>query len=310
MPKLGQYLPILDSVFFLYHSRADAEGGKKFGGTGFIAGVPAEGFPGHFHWVGVTNWHNACQSGASVVRVNVKGGDFDVLEFGPEDWHFIPGGPDVAATVLPLQRQRHQAHTVGLTAFVTEEKRRANEIDVGDDVLMVGRFVDYDGVETNRPALRFGNISIMDAAVKQSTGYAGRSIVLDMHSRTGFSGSPVFVYRTPGSHFARSDPNNLLQSELFFGHTFLFLGMHWGQFPEKWQLRDGKITKEAEEGAALITDGKYVSGLSGMTCVIPADDILKVLELPALTETLREKEARWRAEGTFVRASVDRGGIE
>jgi len=44
-------------------------------------------------------------------------------------------------------------------------------------------------------------------------------------------------------------------------------------------LKD-KPLEEAE--SHLITDGKYVDGWSGMTCVVPTWDILKVLDLPKL----------------------------
>jgi hypothetical protein len=55
------------------------------------------------------------------------------------------------------------------------------------------------------------------------------------------------------------------------------LGIHWGQFPEIWQLSAGQI-----EEASLITDGKYVKGMSGMTCVCPSSAIWEVLNLPEL----------------------------
>src|SRR3712207_8445784 len=51
-------------------------------------------------------------------------------------------------------------------------------------VFMIGRFIDYVGAQTNAPAFRSGNINILDAKVKQANDYFGRSIVIDMHSRT------------------------------------------------------------------------------------------------------------------------------
>src|SRR5205823_82762 len=76
----------------------------------------------------------------------------------------------------------------------------------------IGLFVDHDGVTTNVPSARFGNISMLpnkNATIEQPTNYRGESYVVDMHSRTGFSGSPVFVYRTFGSDLTQS-----------FGHRF------------------------------------------------------------------------------------------
>ena len=55
------------------------------------------------------------------------------------------------------------------------------------------------GVETNNPAMRFGNISLNPTPIEQPNQSIKDSYCLDMNSRTGFSGSPVFMYRTPGS---------------------------------------------------------------------------------------------------------------
>lgn len=168
--------------------------------------------------------------------------------------------------------------------FLTPEKEKGQEIGAADDVFMVGRFVDYDGIETNVPALRFGHISIADAQIEQHSGYRGRSIVVDMHSRSGFSGSPVFVYRTIGSHFYDFQPGRFLTGG---GHFLSLLGMHWGQFPEAWELRTG-AKRKTKKHSSLITGGQYVEGLSGMTCVIPAEHIREVLNLPELA-AMREQ---------------------
>ena len=61
---------------------------------------------------------------------------------------------------------------------------------------MVGRFVDHDGGPTNLPAARFGNISIGPSKIRSELGKYVDTICLDTNSRTGFSGSPVYVYRT------------------------------------------------------------------------------------------------------------------
>jgi hypothetical protein len=134
--------------------------------------------------------------------------------------------------------------------------------------------------------LRFGNISIAAAEIKRDNGYRGPSFVVDTHSRTGYSGSPVFVFRTPGSIFARQD------SIMGGGHILLLLGVHWGQFPERWELTPtmAPVTEGAE--ASLITDGHYVLGLSGMTCVAPAWELLRLLKADPVAQQRREVEER------------------
>lgn len=293
MPQLGKHKVLLDTVFFLYPSEEHAAKGICYGGTGFFVAVPSRRWPDHYrHIHGITNWHVACQQGASAIRVNRCDGTApDVFAFGPDDWIFEPAGNDIAISPpIGLQANIHKATAIGIQMLVGEEEERDADISAGDDVFMVGRFVDYDGAETNAPSCRFGNISIASANIKQPTNHFGRSIVVDMHSRTGYSGSPVFVYRTPGSIFFDKAPEGrlrFLQPGTYLG----LLGIHWGQFPEVWNLKQRKpgMTQAAE--ASLITDGGYVEGLSGMTCVIPASAILRLVQNPQL-EAMREAVER------------------
>ncbi len=76
MPKIPP--EVIGSVFYLYKSREDAEAGSAFGGTGFIVAVPSELGDYVFPYA-VTNWHVAVSGGASVVRVNKKGGVVDIV---------------------------------------------------------------------------------------------------------------------------------------------------------------------------------------------------------------------------------------
>src|SRR5262249_39793502 len=152
-------------------------------------------------------------------------------------------------------------------------RKMGEPIDVGDEVFMPGRFIDCDGGETNIPSLRFGNISVMAGPIEQPNGYRGQSTVLDLRSGAGYSGSPVFVYRTCGSHFGETSDGDASQAEMWTGHTMYFLGLCWGQFPMPWEPKERSAAPTHNQATpSLITKGRYVEGLSGMTCVIPADD--------------------------------------
>ena len=273
MPKISPAL--LDCVFFLYKTREDAEMGKKSGGTGFFVGIPSEKFPQEKYVYAVTNWHNVLQNGYSIIRVNNVAGSVSIIETEPAEWEFMPRKDDIAVMPIPVGNNDYKIILIPTTMFVTEDVVNSMGLGVGDDVFMVGRFIDYDGEITNQPAVRFGNISIMSASIKQeATGYMGKSHCIDLHSRAGFSGSPVFVYRTPGTNF----DNKMVD----LGERFQYLlGIHWGQFPEEWKI----IMKDKlpnAESHTLITEGEYVKDLSGMTCVIPAQKILDVLYMPSL----------------------------
>lgn len=298
MPRIPQN--IFNGVFYLYRTPEEAKAGLNAGGTGFVVQYTGVGvFSTHYY--GVTNHHVACRDGFSVIRINTKDGGTDIIDLGPDQWEFLPGKYDVAAVPLTLDSNLHEIAAVGTHMFEEPDSEIrsmvASEIGVGEDVFMVGLFVDHDGVTVNVPSARFGNISMMPnplATIEQSTGYKGISFVVDMHSRTGFSGSPVYVYRTFGSDLtdrlsgAEHEFESLVirdggplgsSGRLRSKSYFRLLGIHWGQFPERWELSEVSNIVESRR-SGLITDGRYVEGMSGMTCVIPAWQILEVLDMP------------------------------
>lgn len=281
MPKLGEYRFILDNVVFVYRSAEQAIEGRKGGGTGFFVAVPAERAPDAYHHIYVVTNVHVTRNEPRTLRVNTRDGKVDVITVA--NWVSIANGPDVAVAPVNLDPTRYVVEALRADSWLlTKEELTRLELDAGDDVFMVGRFIDYDGIQTNRPSLRFGHISMKEANIVQSaTGYSGPSFVVDMHSRTGYSGSPVFVYRTGGSIFGK--PGTIVGG----GHLMKLLGIHWGQFPERWELARGAATRKDETDPAeaeLIVDGQYVRGLSGMTCVVPSWDILATLAAPQLVE--------------------------
>ena len=71
---------------------------------------------------------------------------------------------------------------------------------------------------------------------------------------------------------------------------FKVLGLHFAQFPERWEIKpDGKLRYETNK-ESLIKGKHYIDGVSGMTCVIPAWEIMETLNMPKL------KEQRERAD--------------
>ena len=61
---------------------------------------------------------------------------------------------------------------------------------------------------------------------------------------------------------------------------FYLLGIHWGQFPEEWEIRDRR--EVSSEARHLDGNERYVQGMSGMTCAIPAWEIREVLDIDEL----------------------------
>jgi hypothetical protein len=289
MPRVPEQ--VLDSVFYLYASEDDARSGKHFGGTGFFVWLPAtDGNENDTRgWIyAVTNWHLAVRGGFSVIRVNTENGPPDIFDLGPEEWHFDPKY-DVAITPVRLKNGFHKFSVVPTRIFCSELVAANQGIGPGDELFMVGRFVDHDGGETNQPAVRFGHISINPTLMKQGANeFSSACYCVDIHSRTGYSGSPVFVYRTPGSDLSditrranqrRSSPARLLAAGVnYFG----LLGIHFAQFPELWEV--GKHQPQENEALIAGENPTYVKGMSGMTCVLPAWTIGEVLNSKILVD--------------------------
>jgi hypothetical protein len=267
MPQIPE--DVLDAVFFLFPNKQSAEGGHKFGGTGFIIGIPSSASSTHTHLYAVTNRHVAIEQGNSVLRVNTRGGGSDTLEFDPSDWTPHPDGYDLAAMYLELDPDKHAIRCIPPSMLIGVTEHRAT---LGDNVFMVGRFVDHDGGVTNTASVRFGNVAVMPTPMDQGAGKHLESYCVDMHSRTGYSGSPVFVYRSIGDHLAE----DLKARTTVIGRPgFLnLLGIHWSQFPEWLPVWNSKTDAAAKKPSVA-----QAKAMSGMTCVIPAIHIQELMNV-------------------------------
>ena len=125
--------------------------------------------------------------------------------------------------------------------IMSREMCRERDVRIGSDVLMVGRLRYLEGRVTNKPAIRFGNVSMMpdEPIRKEDLNNDQYSFVVEMRSIGWFSGSPVWVYK-PGESWPA-----------------MLLGVDWGHLFER--------TKSvARENA-------------NMACVAPAWHILDLI---------------------------------
>jgi len=225
--------------------------------------------------------------------LNTVDGGFDYFEFEPEEWEFDSALPRADIAVIPLPvTERHAVTPVPVMAFATDEVLAQRDIRSGEDVFMVGRFVDFDAGD-NTAALRFGNISVMPVIVPhRQWRESAPSYMLDMHSRGGYSGSPVFAYRTSSSDFARYAQMGLGKGTPIPSQAFVyFLGIHWGQFEENLKLQRTSHPLSHEETLPPANEkGEYVKGLSGMTLAHTASQLLQVLNMPKLKKDRAESD--------------------
>jgi hypothetical protein len=239
---------VLDCAVYLYESEQDAIDGAGSGGSGFLVGVqygwdtdgwtPSTSVNTH-HVYAVTNSH-LIEAGYSVVRLNTKQGATKVIDLPPRSWIHHPNGDDIAIAPIEPDRELHKFKYigVGLDMFVTRERLKDSAIGPGDETFTVGRFIARDESQSNSPIVRFGHISGSGTEfIERTDGRKQESFLVESHSISGFSGSPVFVwvplerimhFRDPG---AQSQFRRQVRSYQHPPHEY-FLGIDWGHLED------------------------------------------------------------------------------
>ena len=192
----------LDCVFYLYPTKEDAIEGRKLGASGFLVSLKSESDLKFPHIYAVTNRHvirplnNLSRDTVSLfIRLNTKEGKTEIIPTTSEDWIPHPNGDEIAVMPLPILFSNLRFKTIPSDTLVSESLVEKFNIGPGDEVFMVGRFINHEGKQRNLPSVRFGNISMMPLEpIISSWGMAQESFTVEMRSLSGYSGSPVFVH--------------------------------------------------------------------------------------------------------------------
>jgi len=325
MPRIPA--SIEESSFFLYGTNPKTGENIGPGGTGFVVTrITKEADISTYHHYAVTNWHVVFgEGGYSKIRLNRYDSDAKTLEYEPHEWQFIKKY-DLAAIDITDVINIGEYEVMSITGisendFINKDNSNKYGIQMGDDVIMIGYFAGSPGDKRNLPAARFGNISRM---ADENTPIAMENIgelpchMVDMRSRPGFSGSPVFVYSTPASDFntiiKTPDGETILPRDLskIFNKSneskekkdedkkwvltvkdnlfFKLLGIHSSQFQDHITIKiDGKTVKERK--GEIIKEGDNLVIPSSMTIVIPAERITELLDLDYFEEIRKKREA-------------------
>jgi hypothetical protein len=269
MPRIDDDL--LECVFFLYRSLEDAERGTASGGTGFFTAIPSKAAPDERHIYAVTNRH-LIDDGYTVMRINTKGGGLDYRETDRFTWKsaFVDD-----LSVLPIRLdEHHEFRAVESDAYVTLEVIEDYKVGPGDDVVMVGRFINRDGVQQNSPSVRFGNISIMHREkMGDRRGRECENISVEMRSLGGYSGSPVFLLFDP---MVSRGPTGLEPKRRIW-----LLGIDRGHV---------RVREDVLLGNSPHPDGLYILSNAGMANVIPAWRLQALLGIPKFALAREEKD--------------------
>jgi hypothetical protein len=301
---------LLGSSIFLYGSESEATEGANWGGSGVLVGVSAQANPSRVHIYAVTNDHvvDVCP----VARLVKHNGDPYVLPGAASDWESHPDGDDIAIRPLgAVAKSEYRYVENGL--LLTEADISPDEVGPGDDCLMVGRYINQDHRQFDRPIVRFGNVAMLPELVNQDQrSFKQESFLVDMRSHAGFSGSPVFVYyEEPGWRSAPplaevkktlnplKDANakiKALEDRVAGRHVsgimskVWLLGIEWGHLP---------IWDDVFDGARKIGRMRISSGMAG---VVPAWKLADLLnkEETRMARDKAEKELSKVDEGAAV----------
>lgn len=299
----------LDGIVYIYPAEDLAKAGEPYGGTGFLMSVdPSPGLPpaaGHLYVV--TNDH-VIEPDGGWVRYNRKEGGVHVHYIGREGWFAHPDGDDLAlAPVGPsgVLQTSNVPYSMAITPDLFDEQ----QLGPGDEAFFIGRFVNRDGKSSNTPTARFGAIARVrgDPIFQRERGFRQESILVECHSLSGFSGSPVFAYRSANIRsgdqirdmLQRDDTNLWIAPQ--YARIYL-LGIDWGSDPWMADVRDKTTDEPVGNG--------YVRASSGMALVVPAWRLRGVLDHPDLVEIRRVREKMWRdMEDSGEKALMDKSAV-
>jgi hypothetical protein len=248
-------------------------------GTGFFVMYPDErlGKDGSFMYL-VTNRHMAVPGSEeghsypvkySYVRLNARrltGGreSFEIpLTSEPSLW-VIPEDPSVDLAIIPVNMSRVDAEfqTIPVSVIATRDVVQTQQIVAGDQVLFAGYFYQFPGKKRIEPIVREGILAMLpEEPIGTTLQKPGNVYLADIHAFHGNSGSPIFV-NTGG-----------LRAGQVGASRFLLLGVVSGYYPES--ETDFSIP------AARILSGE-VHDNSGVTVIVPGDEIKALLDIPAL----------------------------
>lgn len=198
MPRIPDAL--LETVVYLFQDEPGARSGKGSGGTGFLVDYPGTG--GFRHTYVISNIH-VVRNGCTTLRINTKAGAAEAVTIPAEAWLDHGEADDVCVAPIEIDRSKWAVQALRWEDVCpTEDRMNELNIGVGDDVLMIGRFVGHTGQQRNEPLVRFGNIAMMDRGerVLDGRGMLVNAFLVEMRSLPGFSGSPTFVCIGAGSY--------------------------------------------------------------------------------------------------------------
>jgi hypothetical protein len=152
----------------------------------------------------------------------------------------------------------------------------------GEEVVMLGRFLGYDGTDENKPAARFGLAMATTVPINHPWGFMQPSFLIECRSVSGFSGSPIFIYRVQTTEAAGFVAIGSARK----GNAALprLLGIDWANLDRVGHNDYAIDWAESEADASF-------PRRSGMMVAVPAWRLAELLDSDVVQTVKRKKEA-------------------
>lgn len=251
MPRISKRL--LDSVVYFYNP--DKGGEKHFCGSGIIVSIP---YADTVWLCALTAAHVLNSIPYPDMRINTADGKSESYALDSANIHYSEDY-DLAIVNVQIIDENHDFNCIQSRDFLIRENY-IWQLSPGIDTFMVGRFSELDEPLKNDPCLRFGNVSSMPRPTRMERFHRAQDLyIVDMHSRPGYSGAPVYAYWPAGSLDIGYLASDEVPQRPFWG----LLGIHLGQIHESVQGKTGAVAYSVP---------------SGMAYVLPVDAVLAELK--------------------------------
>jgi hypothetical protein len=266
---------IMKCVVFVGHK---TERGFAVEGTGFFL-MCFEGGLGFQQIVTARHVITSFKSEYVYIRLNNQDGTPRVLATKKSDWIFHPN-PAIDVGILPIEISAEGCDVLHIHMeqyLLTKEVIEKSGVGEGDEVFIAGAYVSRVGESKNLPIVRVGNIASMAVEPVWPASKDRPAYLIEVRSLGGLSGSPVFVH-LPLVTRVRGEAKALK------GRHEYFLGMVLGHHVNRHDLDTILDDHDLEE------DQQKTDFNTGIAVVLPADQIVEVVQLPWLVE----ERKKWR----------------
>lgn len=222
--------------------------------------------------------------GALYARVNTLEGSAGLIELG-RDWVYSPDeGVEVAVMPWELDRKKYVQGSIDARSSAEGANQDANEIGIGNELIVIGLFSFRHGAKRNIPIVRQGIISSMpeEPLIDKNTGLPYHASLAELQSIGGLSGSPVFVH-VPVLQFLanlqNSSQRDRMRKQYPAGFLYLF-GVVRGHFDGEQDWARDDVAREP------------LSVNTGIATITPINEVLAIVSKDKKLDKLRRERLK------------------